>query len=227
MRPVIKRRQERGGSVVEFGVVAMSLVLMMVGTGVFGVNLIKVEQTEQVSHEAGRMFAAGLDLSLPGNQTIIATIGTDLGLSTTAGQGSSDVILSALTYVDKATCASDGQVDAQGNPTAGCTNYGQWVFTIRLVIGNSSVHSSGLGSPLTGGPTGVTINSDGTISLSDYVTKSGAVATFSSINPYSTAGGNVSGLPSGQFLYIAEASALTFTMAPYTSPAATYACGIF
>jgi hypothetical protein len=218
----MQRQKERGGSVLEFALVSLTLVPLMLGTGVLGVNMIKVIQTEQVAHEAGRMFAEGLDMSQPGNQTVVATIGSDIGLSTTAGQGNAEVILSALTYVDKAACASAGMVDLNGNPTSGCTNYGQWVFTIRLNIGNSSIRSSSLGSPLVGGPTGVTINSDGTISLPDYVTKSGAVATFSSINPYSNVGGNASGLPSGQFLYIAEAAATTFTMSPFTGTGATY-----
>jgi hypothetical protein len=217
-----KRKNERGGSVIEFALVAVTLLPLILGTGVMGVNMIKVLQTEQVAHEAGRMFGQGLDMSQPGNQTIVATVGTDLGLSTTAGQGNAEVILSALTYVDKATCASAGMVDALGNPTGGCTNYGQWVFTIRLTIGNTSLRSSTLGSPLVGGPTGVTIKSDGTISMSDYVTKSGDVAQFSSINPYASAGGNVTGLPSGQFLYIAEAAAQTFTMSPYNGIGSTY-----
>jgi len=218
----MQRQNERGGSVLEFGLVVLTLIPLMLGTGVLGVNMIKVIQTEQVAHEAGRMFAAGLDMSQPGNQTVVATIGSDIGLSTTAGQGNAEVILSALTYVDTATCASAGEVDANGIPTSGCTNFGQWVFTIRLNIGNSSIRSSSLGSPLVGGPTGVTINSDGTIPLSDYVTKSGAVATFSSINPYSNVGGHASGLPSGQFLYIAEAAGTTFTMSPFTGTGATY-----
>lgn len=98
---------------------------------------------------------------------------------------------------------------------------------MRLVIGNSTVRASNLGSPLVGGPTGVTISSNGSIPLSQYVTQSGDVAQFSGINPYSDVGGNVSGLPSGQFLYVAEAAATTFNMGIYSSPKATYAYGIF
>jgi hypothetical protein len=220
-------QKERGGSAIEFAFVSLTLVPLLLGAGTVGINMIKVEQTEQVAHEAGRMFGEGLDMSQPGNQTVVATVGKDLGLSTTPGQGNAVVILSALTYIDQAACTAAGQVDAQGNPTNGCTNYGKWVFTIRLTIGNSSVRTSNLGSPLVSGPNGVTINSNGTIALSDYVTKSGAVAQFSSINPYSNAGGNVSGLPSGQFLYVAEAAATLFQMGPYIGPGATYAFGIF
>lgn len=108
----------------EFALVILVMLPLLIGTGVMGVNMIKVLQTEQIAHEAGRMFAAGLDLSQPGNQTIISTIGSDLGLSTTAGSGNAVVILSALTYVDTPTCAAAGEVDSSGNPTSGCTNYG-------------------------------------------------------------------------------------------------------
>jgi Flp pilus assembly protein TadG len=221
------RHKERGGSAIEFTFILLTLVPLLLGAGTVGINMIKMEQTEQVAHEAGRMFGEGLDMSQPGNQTVVATVGKDLGLSTTAGQGNAVVILSALTYVDVAACASAGQVDALGNPSSGCTNYGKWVFTTRLTLGNSSIRSSNLGSPLVSGPNGVTVNSNGTISRSDYVTKSGAVAEFSSVNPYSNAGGNISGLPSGQFLYVAEAAATIFEMGPYIGAGSTYAFGIF
>jgi hypothetical protein len=137
------------------------------------------------------------------------------------------VILSALTYVDKAACAAAGAVDSNGNPS-GCTNFGKWVFTQRLQIGNNSVRTSNIGSPLTSGPTGVTVDATtGKISVSDYVTKAGAVATFSSINPYAVVNGNVSGLPSGEVLYVAEAAATAFSMPPFIGPNATYSYGLF
>jgi hypothetical protein len=88
---------------------------------------------------------AASDFSQPGNQTILANIGSTVGLSTTSGAGSADVILSALTYVDTTACAAAGAVDSSGNPS-GCTNYGSWVFTQRLVIGNSSVRTSKAGN---------------------------------------------------------------------------------
>ena len=211
----------------EFALIAMSLTLMTLGTGVFGANMIKVQQTSQLAMEAGQLFAAGLDLSQPGNQTILTTIGSDLGLSSTSGQGNAVVILSALTYVDQATCAAAGEVDSNGNPTSGCTNYGNWVFTMHLTIGNSSVRTSNVGSPLTTGPASVTIGSDGSIPLSEYATQAGDVAQFNGVNPYSDIGGVVSGLPSGKFVYIAEAAANSFQMFPWSNVGATYAFGIF
>ena len=47
----------------------------------------------------------------------------------------------------------------------------------------------------------------GKIALNDYVTKAGAVAQFSGINPYSVVGGSAQGLPSRQTLFVAEAGA--------------------
>ena len=222
----MNRRNQRGGSVLEFTIISLTAVPLLLGTASLGVNMILVQQTTQLAREAGEMFARGLDMSQPGNKTIVANIGSTLGLSTTAGQGSAEVILSALTYVDKATCAAAGAVDAEGNPS-GCTNYGLWVFAQRLIIGNSNVRTSNLGSPLTTGPTGVTMDpTTGAISVQDYATKAGAVAQFSSVNPYQNVNGNVSGLPSGQYLYIAEAAANTFTLSPYGS-SATYSYGLF
>ncbi len=217
----------RGSACIEFAFITMVLVPLLLGTGAAGINMIATLQTIQLARDAGHMYARGLDFSQPGNQTILANVGSTLGLSTTAGQGSAVVILSKLTYVDVAACAAAGAVDGHGNPS-GCTNLGQWVFTQRLEIGNASVRTSNMGSPLTSGPSGVTVNPiTGNISLSDYVKKAGAVATFSSINPYSNVNGVVSGLPSGQMLYVAEAAAKAFSMPPYIGLHATYSYGLF
>lgn len=217
----------RGAACIEFAFITMLLVPLLLGTGAAGINMITTLQTIQLARDAGHMYARGLDLSQPGNQTVLANVGSTLGLSTTSGSGSAVVILSKLTYVDDAACTAAGAVDGHGNPS-GCTNLGKWVFTQRLEIGNSSVRTSNIGSPLTSGPTGVTVESpSGNISLSDYVKKAGAVATFNSINPYSDVNGNVSGLPSGQMLYIAEAAATAFSMPPFIGPPATYSYGLF
>ena len=219
------RRKERGGSVLEFALVGLTLGPLIFGTATMGLNMVKVQETTQLSREAGEMFARGLDMSQPGNQTILANIGAPLGLSTD-GTGSAEIILSAITYVDVQTCAAAGAVDANGNPS-GCTNYQKWVFAQRLIIGNASIRNSNLGSPLTSGPTGVTIDpTTGEIPVSDYATKSGAVATFSSINPYANVGGKISGLPTGQYIYIAEGAANTFAMSPYGG-SSTYSFGMF
>jgi len=224
----MKREKSKGVSSLEFAFSVLVLVPLFLGLGVIGINMIRTLQTVQLARDAGHMYGRGIDFAQPGNKTILGNIGADLGLSTTAGSGSAVVILSALTYIDKNACASLGLVDSNGNPTTACTNFGKWVFTQRIVIGNASVRSSNYGSPLTSGPTGVTIDSStGKISASDYTKKAGAVANFTGINPYSVVNGNVSGLPSGQALYLAEAASTGFNMQPFVSNARAYSYGLF
>jgi hypothetical protein len=216
----MRRKSENGASVIEFTFITLTLVPVLLGVGVIGVNLVRTLETEQLARDAGHMFARNVDFSSTGNQQILANIGSSAGLSATSGQGNAVVILSALTYVDNAACALGKAVDASGNPK-GCTNLGKWVFTKRLTIGNPAVRSSAIGTP-----SGVTINSDGSIAATDYVTNAGGVATFGSINPYSNVAGTVSGLPSGQYLYVAEAGETEYALPPYTG-GATYAFGLF
>ena len=211
---------EKGASIIEFAFITFTLVPLLIGAGVVGVNLVRTLQTEQLARDAGHMFARGADFSASGNQEILTNIGSSLNLSATAGSGNAVVILSELTYVDNNVCATGGAVDSHGNPT-GCTNLGKWVFTKRLTIGNSSIRTSAIGTP-----SGVTLASNGSIAASQYVTVAGAVAQFSSINPYSNVSGTVTGLPSGQVLYMAEASGTGYSLAPY-GVRSTYAFGLF
>jgi hypothetical protein len=224
---IMDRRNLRGASSLEFALIVLTLVPLLLGIGATGINLIRTLQTAQLARDAGHMFARGVDFSQPGNQTVLNNIGSNLGFSSAAGSGSAALIFSALTYVDQNTCAAAGAVDGNGNPS-GCTNLGKWVFTQRLVMGNSGVRASNIGSPLTSGPNGVTVDSStGKISTRDYATKSGAVAQFNSVNPYASVNGTNSGLPSGQYLYIAEAAATAFKMPPFVGVQATYSYGMF
>jgi len=224
----MRKRNRRGVSAIEFAFSTLVIVPLLLGTGATGINLVRTLQVVQLARDAGSMYGRGVDFSQPGNKTILANVGADLGLSTTAGSGSAVVILSALTYVDKNACATVGAVDGGGNPTAACTNYQKWVFTQRIVIGNSAIRSSNYGSPLTSGPTGVAIDSStGKISQSDYITKAGAVANFNGVNPYTVVNGNVSGLPSGQLLFLSEAAGTGFNMPPFVSGMAPYSWGMF
>lgn len=226
----MKLRKSRGVSTVEFAFSLMVLVPLVLGTGAIGINMIRTLQTIQLARDAGHMYGRGVDLSDPGVQGILKTLGTNLGLSTTPGAGKAIIILSALTYVDANTCAAGGAADAGGNPTSACSNLNKWVFAQRVVIGDTDLRTSNFGSPLTSGPNGVTLDSSGRISIAQYVTKTGAVANFSSangINPYRVVDNQVSGLPSGQRLYLAEAAAWGFGMPPFVSGSPTYSYAFF
>jgi hypothetical protein len=223
----MRKRRTRGVSSVEFAFSMIVLVPLLLGTGVIGINMLKTLETIQLARDIGHMYARGLDFGQPGNKTIMTTLGSTLGLTSSASTSNAVVILSNLLYIDKPACAAVGLVDGSGNPS-GCTNYQKWVFTQRVIVGNSALRTSSLGSPLVGGPTGVTLDATtGKITANDYTSKSGARATFSSINPYAVVGGVASGLPSGQTIYVSEASAKGMNMKPYVSNAVTYAYGMF
>ena len=225
----MRNKRRRGVSVIEFAFSLLVLLPLFLGTIEVGLNMVGTLQTVQLARDAGHMFARGVDFTLSGNKQLLVSLGQTIGMSTStgAGQGGAQVILSQLRYIDKATCIGYGlPVDAGGNPI-GCTNLTKWVFSERIVLGNTSMRTSQLGSPITSGPNGVTINSDGTISMANQVQNANDVATFSGINPYSSINGTVTGLPSGQLLYIAEAEAIGFKMSPYESNPMTYSFGIF
>jgi hypothetical protein len=228
----MKRQRTRGVSTIEFALSLTVLVPLILGTGAIGINLIRTMQTVQLARDAGHMYAKGVDFSLAGNQNILATVGTGIGLSTTAGTGRAVVILSALTYVDGNTCTAANQANGNGNaPT--CNNLGKWVFVQRLQIGNNALRTSNYGAPITNGtdlPNNVTLDNQGKIPVGQYGTRTGAVAQFTNangINPYTVVNGNVSGLPSGQRLYLSEAAAQGFGMPPFVAGAPTYSFAFF
>jgi len=218
-----RRKQTRGVSIMEFSFIVLVMVPLLLGTTEIGLNMVNTLQTVQLARDAGHMYARGVDFTQSGNLQILASLGVGVGMSssTGAGQGNARVILSQLKYIDKATCLSDGlPTDTNGNPI-GCTNLGQWVFSQRITIGNTSMRNSNFGNP----SVAVTIASDGTITLNQQCTNAGDVASFgvTATNVY----GNVTGLPSGQVLYIAEAEAIGFKMNPYETNPITYSYGIF
>jgi hypothetical protein len=227
MKTRVNRRNQKGAAIVEFSMVSLVMVPLLLGTAGYGINMIRNLQTIQLARDAGHMFARGADFSQPGNKTILASLGSDVGMTTNGATSNAVVILSSLVYIDKAMCAADGKVDASGNPL-GCTNYTKWAFSRRLTIGDSTMRTSNLGSPLQTGPTPVIVDATtGAISVHDQVTNAGDVAVFTGINPYASVNGNVSGLPSGQVLYISEAAAEGISLPPLVPNSIMYSFNVF
>jgi len=217
----MKLRKSRGVSTIEFAMGLMVMVPLVLGTGAIGINLIHNLQTIQLARDAGHMYGRGVDFSQSGNVKILVNLGNSLGLAATGGNA--EVILTALTYIDSATCLA-------GTGSSSCTNLNKWVFAQRLVIGNSNLRTSNYGSPVTSGPYGVTLDSSGKVTVQQECTQSGDVANFTAANgitPYNVVNGQVSGLPSGQKVYLAEAAALGFEMPPFASGAPSYSFAFF
>ncbi|HTS65939.1 MAG TPA: TadE family protein [Candidatus Acidoferrales bacterium] len=224
----MKRKKRQGVAIVEFSFAMVVMIPLFLGTVGLGLRLIQSLRVAQLSRDADRMYARGLDFSQPGNKTTLASLGADVGLKTD-GTGTAVVILTLVTYIDKGMCQSAGYpTDASGNPI-GCPNWKKWVFAQRLVIGNSSIRTSNLGSPLTTGPDPVTVDSTtGKISLDDQVNNSGDRANFASGNPFvDTSDGDLNTLPSGQVLYVTEVAVPGFSMPPFAGANTVYSYNVF
>jgi hypothetical protein len=206
---------QRGAAYIEFAFALLVLAPLLLGVIGLGLNMHRQMQTVQLARDAGHMYARYVDFTLVGNQQVLVNIAGTLGLSTTAGSGSALVILSTVRYVDSSACSQAGKVDSHGNPS-GCTNYQQWVFSQRLVIGNNTLKDSNLGTPSSS-----IVAGNGNIAITDQVTNTTDVATMTGFNPWNSTSGT--GVPSGQLVYAAEVAAAGFRMPPYAMGTNTYA----
>ena len=152
----MNHRKLRGSSYVEFAFSVLFLVPMLLGTTGIGLNLLLAYQTCQLARDAGHMYARGVNFALQGNQTILANLGSGVGLSGTtgvsgsAGSGNAVVVFSTVGYVDDGACTLGGY-DTGGVHTAACKNYGHWVFQQRILVGDTNLTTTDYGSPVTSG----------------------------------------------------------------------------
>jgi hypothetical protein len=216
----MRRKLQRGIAYIEFALSLMVLIPLLLGVIGIGLNMHQQLQTVQLTRDAGHMFARNVDFTVLGNQQVLSGIAGSLGLTATggvvgtSGSGTAVVILSMVRYVDVSACTLAGKVDSHGNPS-GCTNYTKWVFSERLVIGNNALWSSNLGTPAAS-----IVASDGTISITNQVTNTTDVAAITGFNPWNST--TNTGLPSGQWVYVAEGCAKGFRMAPFSLGTNTY-----
>jgi hypothetical protein len=230
------RRNLRGVSIIEFSFGLLVLIPLLLGSVGLGVNLVDHMEIVQLARDAGYMYARQVDFTATANQTVLVNLGADLGLSATASASNAVLILSTVTYVDSAMCKSDNKWNNVTNTPNGCTNYQQWVFAERIAIGKTSLRSSSFGAPVTTGANPVVLDSGGKIALDAQVTNAGDVAVsttvsgvrqFAGISPYKSLDGNVSGLPSGQVVYVAESAGRGFSMPPFASQPVMYSYSVF
>jgi hypothetical protein len=209
----MRRRNSRGNSVVEFSVIVMAMVVMFIGTAAIGINMIQGLEVVQLTRDAASMYSRGTNFSIPSNQKVLEDVSGSLGLScSSAAYSRAAVILSEVTYVDASVCRLGGHLD--GN----CLNLGKWVFKQQLVLppANAVRSTSAFGTP-----SGVTIASDGTISVTDYANQTGAVVSDAfnnlGIRSWGVDAQNVAyGMPSGQSVYIAEVAAQGYVVPGFT-----------
>src|SRR5579884_623607 len=165
----MRKKNERGTSIIEFAVVSTVLIPLLFGIVSLGVNLGHTTQVIQISRDAGHLYSKGVDFSQSSNKQIIVNLATPMGM-TSATAGSGVVILSTIQQVYPADCT------AAGISGGSCTNSGKDVITNRIVIGNSS-YTSQYGTPSSSLIDSLGDLSTGSSSTHGYLNDSSAVAT--------------------------------------------------
>jgi hypothetical protein len=156
----IRKRGRRGNAIVELGLVAMPMVVMLLGTVVVGLNLGRSIQAASLNRDAGSMYVRGIDFTADFNRNLLVRIGQGLGFQTSGGRGI--VYFSKVTWMPQTKCQSLSLNPCNGN---------QHVIMQRISIGDPSLRASALGTPASN-----LIDAKGDVS--NYMTNSTAVATF-------------------------------------------------
>jgi hypothetical protein len=132
--------KESGSTIVEFAIMAPSLILLFFGTTGLGIMMGRYSQAVQVARDVAHMYSDGVDFSKAANQSIVTQqLASGTGMTNTGGNGV--VILSQIRSIY--------QVDCTASAISPCTNLGLPVFTQRVYFGNTGLRTSSFGTPST------------------------------------------------------------------------------
>ncbi len=169
----LRRRGRHGNTIVEFGLVAIFLVPLFLGTINLGLSLGYNLQVAQISRDAGHMYVRQLDFSLDASKEVVVRMALGMGMTKSAGNGI--VILTKVLYLGDDQCAAGGLT--QGS----CPNWGRAVIVQRHTIGDSSLKTSTIGTPPAGlvltGPDAASGLKMGDILPANYLTQGSLITS--------------------------------------------------
>ena len=205
---------------IEFVLIFPFLASLIIGTLVYGTQLVKELELQQVARDAASMSARGTNFYDSGvannigllNQSVVSRLGQDLGwpntglLSTSPGV----VYVSTIEYLD-ATC--NGTVPV-------CKNAGNWVFLRSVKFGNTALRNSNFGAPVTCcyDP----LQDDG--SLKSDITLNDSRALVKNFTYLGTPASGTPGFQPGQPAFLIEAAGVT---GPWNGGSVSYAFSLF
>ena len=214
----MRKRKNHGGAVVEFFLILPFLTSLILGTLIYGSQLVKELQVQQIARDVGSMSARGTSFMAPANaanQDIVSRLGTGLNWPSTGGLLATSpgvVYVSVIEYLDS-TC----------NGSPGCSNASNWVFVKSVAFGNTNLRHSNFGAPAPCTP-GCYDNkqTDGSLTSNDTMNTAGArVNNFTYLGTPSTA---AVGFQPGQYAYLVEVAATT---SPFNGGSIGYAFSLF
>jgi hypothetical protein len=144
MKLSIRKKGERGNTMIEFAVVMPFWITVLFGTIALGTNLTRSIQVIQTSRDLANMYARGTDFSSPGFQNLItgdggASASLVQGMDLSAG-GNAVIYLSQVRHVYG---GATPDADCAGGA---CPNAGKDVYVNQIVFGNAALFPSYLGS---------------------------------------------------------------------------------
>jgi hypothetical protein len=197
MKTSRRARRQSGSEFVEFLLITLFLAPLLLMSFTTGMNLIRANQCTAVARDIGNMYIHGVDFSQSVNKDLAVRLAHGLNLQNSSTSGDGVIILSQVTFIGDTTCT------ANGLSGAACVNRNQYVFTMRITIGNTSLRSSSLGTPT------ASVNSGGYVQ--NFLTDMGARANASFGSLWNPA------LADGQLVYATEAFFNSVTLNGVTS----------
>ncbi len=209
------RENSRGGSAIEFALLAPFWVTMLLGTFAIGFNLVDGMRVIQLARDSANLFFSGVDFVTDvGGQTPpnraraeLARLGSAFGLSSdlNGNTGQAVVILTGITYVSREMCKSLGWADNSSPPnpdTTRCANWRHWVITQHVVVGTRSFRASTWGDARS-----VPAGGKGLIEIEDYCSNQAARADGFNLFEQPPDDGNPHpGYQPGDIIFAAEVS---------------------
>lgn len=178
-----RRRRQRGNAIIEFALVITFLVMLLMGTFSIGMTLTKSVQAGVVARDAGAMFMRFVDFTLAGNKDMLVRLANGMGMTSNGGNGV--VIMTQIMKIGATECLNGGLA------TGSCPNYDRPVVIKRVVVGNSTLYTTTFGNP-----TASLLQSDGSISTTNYLNDTSVRAdNFTAVMT----------LNDGEYAYISEA----------------------
>jgi Flp pilus assembly protein TadG len=167
-------RTESGVATIEFALTSLLWVPLLLGTLVYGAELIRAMQAVQVARDVSNLYAGGMTFStspnLPNdatNRALIARLGKELNLQTSGGSGL--IILTTIKFISQREC------DTLTSSGVTCTNLAKWVVAQRSTIGDTSLMTS---SRFTTDPMPAADFDDGGNVVSATITNAGVTYTY-------------------------------------------------
>ena len=219
-----RKRRQAGQEIWEFALVAILFVPLLLGSFVTGMGLIRSIQVTHVARDLTNIYIHGGDFSTYPMQQLAQRLSTGLNLQfpsfsgsdniNTSTTGDAVVRVSQIMWVGGTTSTSCVSVGA-----ANCTNTNSFVFTQRIVFGNSS-----LGDPNSlGDPTTTGINASGIViaPITDAGARLPSAAQTAAQTLWQSNTGGRSALVDGQVAYVVEvyASSAAFTLGSFNGGA--------